>query len=254
MLLGLFLKPSRQWAGPARRRGRHIHLGEAIMAEIPFGGDRKEPIRTLTAPLERRFVEWATPRVPQCLGSHHLTLMTLAWSALLILSAWLAGRGSRHWLWGSSLMLFLQWLTDSLDGAVGRWRDAGLRRWGFFMDHFLDYVFMACAMGQYAFVTDGRTRVLFLVLVPLYGALEACSWLEFGATGKFRISNYGVGPTEGRILLILLNTTIIFFGTAWLGSLLPPFMILLALLLAANVHGAHKRAWAMDMEERDKIE
>lgn len=222
------------------------------MEPTAFTGDKKEPIVSPTAKVEKRLVTWAVPRVPLWLGSQHLTLMTIAWSALLVASAWLASLGNRHWLWVSSLMLFLQWLTDCLDGAVGRTRNQGLRRWGYFMDHFLDYVFMACVMGHYAFLTAGATRVLFLLLVPLYSAMEVNSWLEYGATGKFRITYNGVGPTEVRIFFIVINTIIIFAGAGWLTWALPPFMILLAALLVKTVHVTQKRIWAMDMEERDK--
>mgnify|MGYP001050845750 CR=1 FL=1 len=220
------------------------------MADTSFTGDRKEPMVSPTAAIEQRFVRWAVPRVPAAIGSHHLTLMTLAWSALLVLAGWLAAAHSIHWLWLSSLMLFMQWLTDSLDGSVGRMRNAGLRRWGYYMDHFLDYVFMACVMGHYAFLYDGATRVLFLLLVPLYAAFEVNSWLEYGATGRFRITFNGVGPTEVRLLFVLINTALVCFGTVWLAAALPWAMVIIAVLLVTTVVPTQRRIWKQDMEEK----
>ena len=34
--------------------------------------------------------------------------------------------------------------TDSFDGALGRRRDTGIPKWGYYMDHLLDFVFMWC--------------------------------------------------------------------------------------------------------------
>jgi phosphatidylglycerophosphate synthase len=226
--------------------------GEGVMVGETFTGDKKEPLVSPTARLEKRFVVWATARVPLWLGSQHLTTMTVAWSGLVVLSGWLAGRGSLHWLWLSSLMLVLQWLTDSLDGSVGRTRGQGLKRWGYYMDHFLDYVFMACVMGHYAFVVGEPARTLFLLLAPLYAAFEVSSWLEHGATGTFRITFNGIGPTEVRLFHVLVNTGIVVWGTGWVIAALPWYMGVLTAMLAVTVWGTQRRIWDRDMTEKNR--
>ena len=219
--------------------------------DTTFTGDRHAPMRSPLATLERRFVDYWTPRFPCLIETHHLTMLTLLWSAIVVLAGWLVVRtGSRHWLWLSSLMLFLQWFTDSFDGSVGRYRDTGLRRWGFYMDHFLDYVFMACVFGQYAFLVPPHSAPLILVMVPLYGAFEVNSWLEYGATGEFHITYGGVGPTEIRLAFILLNTVIIFTGAEWLAQVVP-WMIAAGLIgLAFIVARTQKKIWRLDMAEK----
>ena len=126
------------------------------MSKQEFAGDKKAPMRSPLAAIEKRFIQANVGRFPDWIGSHHLTLTTILWSAGTLGFAWLA-RGNLHWLWGSSFMLFLQWFTDSFDGALGRHRDAGLAQWGFHMDHFLDFVFMWCVVGQYAFLVEGAS-------------------------------------------------------------------------------------------------
>lgn len=219
-----------------------------------FTGDKKEPLVSPLAALEKRFVEANVDRFPRWVETQHLTLLTLLWSALLLFAAWQASLGSRHWLWLSSLMLALQWFTDCFDGAIGRRRNAGLRRWGFYMDHFLDYVFMACVCGQYAFLVDGAARIWFLLLVPTYAAFEVNSWLEYGATGKFRITYHGFGPTEIRLFYILVNTAIIVAGTQWLAWVAPWLVLLQLPVLAWTVYGTQQRIWAQDMAEKAEAE
>jgi archaetidylinositol phosphate synthase len=219
-----------------------------------FRGDKKEPIVSPFAPLERAFIQANVHRVPSWLRSHHLTYMTIAWSGLVLMGAFLASYDNNlHWLWICCLAIFLQWLTDCFDGAVGQARNEGLRRWGFYMDHFLDYVFMACASGHLALVApDSQSRILFLLLIPLYGGFEVNSWLEFGATGRFRITYAGVGPTEVRILFLLLDVLFIAgLREPFCTYVLPVVMIALVLLLAVLVHGTSKRVWAMDMAEKE---
>jgi len=112
------------------------------MAEKPFHGDKKLPMKSLLARAERKLIDAYTPRFPKWIEGYHLTLMTIPWSAGLILFGRLA-KSSPHYLWASSLMLLLQWFTDSFDGALGRHRDTGIPKWGYYMDHLLDFVFMS---------------------------------------------------------------------------------------------------------------
>lgn len=222
------------------------------MTATQFTGDRKAPIVSPSARLERRFIAWAVPRVPGWLRSHHLTYMTLLWSVLVVLGAYLSARsGSLLWLWLSAAAIFMQWVTDCLDGAVGRARNEGLKRWGFYMDHFLDYVFMACACGHFAFLVDEPGRTLFLLLVPLYAAFEVNSWLEFAATGVFRITYFWVGPTEVRALLVVLDIVFITgYGLHFAVYVLPWLMLLMLLLLVVLVRGSSRRVWELDMREK----
>lgn len=70
----------------------------------PFQGDKKLPLRSPLAKAERRLIDFLTPRFPRWIEGYHLTLLTIPWSAGLILSGYLA-RWSLHWLWLASLML-----------------------------------------------------------------------------------------------------------------------------------------------------
>jgi archaetidylinositol phosphate synthase len=214
-----------------------------------FTGDRKAPMRSPLAALEKQFIESWVGRFPPQIESYHLTLATVAWSLGLMLFGFLAKYGI-HWLWFCSILMALQWFTDSFDGAIGRRRDTGLARWGFYMDHFLDFVFMTCAFAEYAFIVNPGARYLLFLLAFIYACMMVSSFLAFGATGEFKITYLGVGPTEVRILFILLNTLLIFNGPALLERLLPLLVVVLGAGLVYMVVRAHAEIWAIDMREK----
>ena len=214
-----------------------------------FHGDKKLPLKSPLAKVERRFIDCWTPRFPRGIEGYHLTLMTIVWSGGLIGLGHLA-RGNLHWLWLSSLMLFLQWFTDSFDGALGRYRDTGIPKWGYHMDHFLDFVFMCSALIGYALLFDGLSRTLFLILIPVFGALMVNSYLSFAATNEFKITFLGMGPTEIRLALILLNTAIIRFGAEFVEKALPFVLAIGLVVLVVVVYRTQKYVWRIDMNDK----
>lgn len=221
------------------------------MTEETFKGDTKLPLKSPLARGERRFIDWLTPKIPRWIEGYHLTLATIPLSALCIGAGYLA-RSDRTWLWLATAALALQWFTDSFDGALGRYRDTGIPRWGYHMDHLLDYVFMCAILSGYAWFFDGTARILCLLLIPVFGTFFVNSYLAFGATGNFKITYIGFGPTEMRLLLIVVNTLIIILGKKPIAALLPYALPLLAGLICIVVYRSQKFIWKADLKERAK--
>ncbi len=149
-----------------------------------FAGDKKTG-QSLLGTLERRFIDWGIPKVPRPILSHHLTMLTLVWSAGTVLFGWLAD-GNRAWLHGVSVMVFFQWLTDSFDGSLGKYRKQGLVKWGFYMDHLLDLLFAGSIVIAYSFLVEARwLEFLFLILLLVTCATMAVSFVCFAGTDIF---------------------------------------------------------------------
>lgn len=219
------------------------------MANRAFGGDKKLPMNSLLSRYEKRFIDGNVQRFPNWIEGYHLTLTTLLWSAGLIVFGWFA-RSSYQWLWGSSLMLFLQWFTDSFDGALGRHRDTGIPRWGYYMDHFLDFVFMCSVLIGYSFLFDGSNRQMIYLFVPISGCFIVSSYLAFGATGEFKITYLGSGPTEVRIYFIILNFCIILFGVGWIEKILVYLFAASMIVLCIIIYRTQKYIRRIDMAEK----
>jgi phosphatidylglycerophosphate synthase len=214
-----------------------------------FGGDKKLPMKSLLATYERNLIDKYIPKFPKWLEGYDLTLMTILWSMGVIIFGWHA-KDNRLWLLASSIMIALQWFTDSFDGALGRYRDTGIPKWGYYMDHFLDYVFMCSILIGYSFMLDGMDKSLVLMLIPVFGCFMVNSYLAFAATNEFKITFLWAGPTEIRIYFILINFLMILFGTGWLKALLVYIFAAAVVVICIVVYRTQKYIWNIDMAEK----
>ena len=218
------------------------------MNKESFCGDKKLPMRTLLAKYERKFIDNNVAKFPSWIQGYHLTLMTIPLSIGLIVFGYLAG-SNYHWLWLSSVMIFLQWFTDSFDGALGRFRDTGIPKWGFYMDHLLDFVFMCAILIGYSFLFEGFNRQIVYFLIPIFGCFMVSSYLAFGATGEFKITYLWSGPTEMRIWFIILNVLIIMLGVGFIEKILIYILLASILFLCIVVYRTQKYIWKIDKAE-----
>ncbi len=184
-----------------------------------FFGDKKYGRSFLHSP-EQKLISFLVPKIPLWLRTEHLTLLTVLWSLLVIIFSYLA-RNNFFFLSFVSAWIFFQWITDALDGAVGRFRKRGLKKWGFYMDHFLDYVFLSSIIIGYAIIVQKEDVFYMLLILALFSGFMVNSFLFFAATNKFKIVYYGIGPTEVRLLFILINLLLIFFGKVFISEALP---------------------------------
>ena len=204
---------------------------------------------SLLSPLERRLAARVVPRIPAWLGTQHLTLLTLAWCAGLVAFGYLAANDLR-WLWGSSLMIALQWATDFFDGKVGKHRGTGLVKWGFYMDHLLDFVFLCAVVGSYAFVLPERAHLSLFLVLAVFGGLMVNSFLAFAATGRFHISHGKLGPTEFRAALVIINSLLVLYGTRRMAKALPYVAACGFVALCVLAYRTQRELWQRDMQEK----
>ena len=209
------------------------------MAESPvsatthsFTGDRKVGDWYLKK-LEDRLKDICVPRIPSFIETYHLTYLTIVWSALIVFALNCA-REQKLWLFVVSGIILCELITDIFDGALGRYRNTGLKKWGFFMDHFLDFVFASAVLYGYT--------VLFLELNILYvfwsytlvmGGL-ILSFLIFGATGDFvhKVGKFSI--TEFRLILAILNVLLVFVSRDLVVGIFP-YLLLLATVAEITV-------------------
>lgn len=222
-----------------------------------FAGAYKSNNSFLT-PLERRLAPIVLPRIPSWLETYHLTLLTLLWSASILVSSYMA-RNDLRWLWLVSACVFLQYVTDHYDGKVGKYRNTGLARWGYYMDHLLDYLFLCSVIIGYAFILPDKSRYQILFTLAIFVGFEVSTFLSFAATDKLKISYLKLGPTEFRLAIIIINALLIQYGTRPMASSLKYVNIGGAIGLAFVVYRTHKTIWQLDMRnkrallERDSV-
>jgi phosphatidylglycerophosphate synthase len=216
-----------------------------------FAGAYKSNNSFLT-PLERRLALIVLPRIPTWIETYHLTLLTLLWSAMILVFSYMA-RNDLRWLWLVSICVFLQYVTDHYDGKIGKYRNTGLVRWGYYMDHLLDYLFLCSVIIGYAFVLPERSRYQILFTLAIFVGFEVSTLLAFAATDKLKISYLKFGPTEFRLALIIINALLIQYGTRPMASSLKYVNIGAAIGLALVVYRSHKLIWQLDMSNRKAV-
>jgi archaetidylinositol phosphate synthase len=223
------------------------------MKNEQFAGANKTNTSFLS-PLERRLSPIVLPRIPSWLETYHLTMLTLVWSLLILGFSYLAATDIR-WLWGVSLMIFFQYVTDHYDGKVGKYRNTGLLRWGYYMDHLLDYIFLCSVIIGYAFILPEKSRYQLLFLLAVFAAFAVSAFLAFSATDRLTISHLKLGPTEFRLSLVIINTLVILYGTKYMISGLKYVNAGAVVGLCFVVYQTQKAIWQVDMraKERERI-
>jgi phosphatidylglycerophosphate synthase len=161
-----------------------------------------EATRVATNPLvglERRCLIWLAERLPRAVTSDHLTALALAAMAVTGVS-YAVARGRPAALFLAIVGLALNWFGDSLDGTVARVRRQLRPRYGFYVDHVVDcfgVVFVLAGLGWSGFMTPA-VAMAFLIA---YLMLSIEIYLATYCLTVFRLSFWGVGPTELRLLL-----------------------------------------------------
>lgn len=155
------------------------------------------------APAERRFLIRVAELLPPWINPDHLTAMGFLAQLLTGLSYQRAG-SNRSWLLAGIGFLALNWLGDSLDGTLARVRRTERPRYGFYLDHMLDSIGAVALLGGLS-VSHYMSPAISLGLLIAFLLLSIQSYLASYALGEFRMSFWGFGPTELRLLLALGN-------------------------------------------------
>jgi phosphatidylglycerophosphate synthase len=156
---------------------------------------------SVLAAAEKRVLIWLAARMPHWINSDHLTLVGLA-SMLAAGAAFAAVRFTPWAIVAVIVALAANWFGDSLDGTLARVRDQQRPRYGFYVDHAIDLAGTTFLLAGLA-CSGSMNPLIALALLAAYLLVAAESFLATHAAGVFRISFFGFGPTELRIILAI---------------------------------------------------
>ncbi len=164
----------------------------------------------LLGPLERPALRWLAAHMPEWVTPDICTAVGIA-GALITFAGY--GLSNLHpgFLWLVILFLAVNWFGDSLDGTLARYRRIERPMYGYFVDHTTDaisQVIIAIGLGLTPFVSFD----IACLLVIAYLMLSVMVYLRTYVVGEFKISYGGLGPTESRVVAVLLNAGMYFFG------------------------------------------
>ncbi len=166
-------------------------------------GDVRRVQESWVAAAEKRALVWLASRTPEAISPDHLTILGLAAQIGAGVCYAFASR-NRLALLGVIACLALNWLGDSLDGTLARFRKRLRPRYGFYVDHMVDSFGALALMGGLALSGYMHPWIATGLLIAFL-MLSVQSYLATHALGEFRLSFWRFGPTELRILLAIGN-------------------------------------------------
>jgi len=173
--------------------------------------DAKREQNGMLASTERQALLWMAARLPAFIHSDHLT--SLGFLAMLAAGvAYACSLSNSLFLHAVNLCLLLNWVGDSLDGTLARYRNRLRPRYGFYVDHILDTFSMSFLFGGLALSGYMSPKVVAFVLIA-YFMLCINVYLATYTLGTFRISFGKFSPTELRLLLAIGNLALLYKPT-----------------------------------------
>lgn len=177
------------------------------MSETGFK-DARRHMTNLLASTERRCLIWLAARMPAGINSDHLTVLALFAMLMAGVSYW-AARANPLALLMAIGWLAINWFGDSLDGTLARVRGHQRPRYGFYVDHVVDCIgasFLLAGLGASGFMSP----MVVAILLVAYLLLSIEIYLATYSMAVFRMSFWGLGPTELRIVLAIGTVALLF--------------------------------------------
>jgi archaetidylinositol phosphate synthase len=165
-----------------------------------------------TARIERVALDWLAARLPESVTPNGLTLIGISGGMLTALGYILAG-ANRLWLALAVAGYVVHWFGDSLDGTIARRRGIARPRFGMFIDQSSDLFTVFCITAGIGLSPWVRFDAA-LAAYCGYLLVAVMVHLRANVTGVYDIAHGGMGPTEGRLILIAITTVMFFVDPA----------------------------------------
>ena len=186
--------------------------------------DKKQAARIQTSilnPMEKKVLVWLAQRMPAWVTSDMLTFVGFL-GAIVMATGYALANLNLNWLWLSCLGLLINWFGDSLDGSLARVRNTQRKTYGFYIDHNVDVInetIMFVGVGLSPLVN--MSFAMFALVA--YFMLSIYVYIDCHLKGEMRLTYAGMGPTEFRLILIIVN--ICFIYIPWLSQWKKPITI-----------------------------
>lgn len=170
-------------------------------------GNKADAVRIQTSvlnALEKKVLVWLAERQPKWMTSDILTYIGTFGSVIIALGYILSSRNIAF-LWLSSLGFVINWYGDSLDGTLARVRNRQRPIYGYYIDHTVDGInelIMFIGIGLSGLVHFN----LAMLVLAVYFMLTINVSINAHLKKEFRLTYVKLGPTEFRIIMIVINT------------------------------------------------
>lgn len=157
---------------------------------------------------EHKALVWLAARQPRWMTSNILTWIGIAGS-VVIAAGYILSNRDINWLWLATLGFLINWYGDSLDGNLARYRGTQRPIYGYYLDHTVDAINEICM-----FLGIGLSAMLNIWIaiagLIIYLLLTINVSMNAHLKKEFKLTYAKLGPTELRLILIIVNTLFIF--------------------------------------------
>ncbi len=162
---------------------------------------------------ERQLLNWLCARLPAWVNPDLLTSIGF-FGMLMVFAGYALSFFNPIWLWFAILGYFVNWFGDSLDGSLARFRKIERPLFGYFVDHSTDALGNLIALIGLGLSPYVRMDIA-LFAIAGYLLLSIHTFLAARVIGEFRLTYMAGGPTELRILLIIMAITMFYVGPGY---------------------------------------
>ncbi len=159
---------------------------------------------------EKKVLVWLAERQPKWMTSDILTFIGVL-GAIIVAVGYALSNYNINWLWLSTFGFFVNWYGDSLDGTLARVRGTQRPIYGFYLDHNIDGITIALMC-----IGAGLSKLLNLYIamgvLVVYLLLSISVYINSHLKGEFKLTYAGMGPTEFRLIIMIVNTLFIFIA------------------------------------------
>ena len=174
---------------------------------------KEQSVRIQTSVLngiEKKVLIYLAKRQPRWMTSDMLTFIGVIGSVLGALG-YILSNLNIAWLWLSTAGYIVNWYGDSLDGTLARVRHTQRPIYGFYIDHCVDGITTAIICIGAGLSQLMNLGIAMTVLV-LYLLLSISVYINSHLRGEFKLTYAGMGPTELRLIMIIVNTLYIYIA------------------------------------------
>ena len=169
--------------------------------------NKADAVRIQTSVLnaaEKKVLVWLAERQPKWITSDILTYIG-TFGAIVIAAGYILSTRNINFLWLSSLGFIINWYGDSLDGTLARVRKMQRPIYGYYIDHTVDainevMIFVGVGLSGLMHLEIALMALVMYFLITINVSINAHLKKEF------KLTYAKMGPTEFRIVMIIINT------------------------------------------------
>lgn len=158
--------------------------------------------------LEKKILVRMAKMQPRWMTSDILTFIGIVGS-VIVAAGYALSNYDISWLWLASFGFVVNWYGDSLDGTLARVRSTQRPIYGFYLDHCVDGLTMA-VMCIGAGLSEMLNLYIAMAVLVVYLLLSISVYINAHLKGEFKLTFAGMGPTEFRLIMIIVNTLFIY--------------------------------------------